>query len=434
MEASTLIEEKQINLKKKYFKKLKKLSDSNIIISKSALAYACTWYQNLSFYHIKLLQKKNLKNYLKFFYYFLKDFLVLSTLHNYKIKFEKNGNYENLIMTWAKESDFNSDNNYNDRFFANYNNSKENLWFVIGSQNLDKIQNPFNCILIYSSKNKLQLWFLIKNFIKFFIKEKFSLNKLLNYFNFYSQFAEYIKNNIIHVLKKSNVKNILLPFEGQPFQEYAINEIKKKFPKIIIKGYAHASQPFPIHLSYKNSKLDYLVAHSKDQYFHLTSRLNWPKEKVLIEKNPKILKIDSNKYVNKIFFPYGINSPEFILNSFKVLNKKNIVSLKKFSIKNHPIMSSSPKHIKTEKLLSSYISNLLDTNSNDKDNDRSSIVVGATSSVPEALQSVESVFHVCEDPVIQTYSKYFWPNINVEFVSEKIVKYTTKDKNNLLCF
>ena len=64
----------------------------------------------------------------------------------------------------------------------------------------------------------------------------------------------------------------------------------------------------------------------------------------------------------------------------------------------------------------------------------STVIVGATSSVPEALQSVENVFHIFEDPVIQTYSNYFWPNINVQFIEKNIAKYSTKDKYSLLNF
>ena len=59
------------------------------------------------------------------------------------------------------------------------------------------------------------------------------------------------------------------------------------------------------------------------------------------------------------------------------------------------------------------------------------ILIGATSSVPEAFQSVKEIYHIYQDGIIETYAKYFWPNIDILSINDHIVKYKTINKEKL---
>ena len=364
-------------------------------------------------------------------YYFILDLLYVATLANFKIRLIKyNSKYDNLILTWGGQNDFDKNGNYFDRKFSSFKKSNKTLWYVLGYDNLSKIKKAKNVTIHYNEKISYNYFFLLKKIVKVFYKNNFSIDKTIHYINFYSQFAEIISEQIYLCVKKCKIKKIEIPYEGQPFQDYLIKYLKKKLPEVKIIGYAHASQPFPLHLIYKDNEIDKLIAHSQNQYFHLNKRLFWPKSKLRIEKNLKIKKINKFKFVNKIFIPYGFESIENIIETIKFLIKKKKINIKLFEIKNHPIMGNSKKHL----TLFNRLNDLKKINFNIKkySKNKSSIIIGPTSGIPEALQTVKDVYHIYEDGISQTYSSYFWPDINVETIDKKLIKYTTKDKSKLL--
>lgn len=93
-------------------------------------------------------------------------------------------------------------------------------------------------------------------------------------------------------------------------------------------------------------------------------------------------------------------------------------------------MGNSKKHL----TLFNRLNDLKKINFNIKkySKNKSSIIIGPTSGIPEALQTVKDVYHIYEDGISQTYSTYFWPDINVETIDKKLIRYSTKDKSKLL--
>jgi hypothetical protein len=430
MENSQEIQKKQILLKNKFFKQIKDLKKNNIDISKSIFTFGCTWQPNTSFFNLQYLSYPNPLRFLKLTYYFFIDILFVATLKNFKVKLTKyENNYKYLMLTWGGERDFDSKGNYHDKKFSSSNKSNEVLWYILGHENLSNVKKANNATLNFNEKISFNIFFLIKKILSLLVKNNFSFRKAIHYCNFYSMFAETLAENIYECVKRCNIKNISIPYEGQPFQDYLIKYLKKKNSKIRIIGYAHSSQPLPLHLIYKDNKIDKLVAHNQNQFFHLNKRLFWPKKKLLLQRSKKVRKLDKNKFVNKITIPYGFESARNILESIHYLiNKKNL-NLRKFEIRNHPLMRHSKKHAALIKKINemkknNYKIKKFSTN-------KTTIIVGPTSSAPEALQTVDDIYHIYEDGVTQTYSSYFWPNIKVESVAESIIKYSTNDRSKL---
>jgi len=420
----------QIKLRNIFVKKINYLKKKKIDISKSIFTYGCTWQANASFFHLKYLIKPNPSRFLKLVYYLFLDTIFIATLKNFKIGLTKyNNKYNNLILTWGGQKDFYKNGNYVDRKFSSSKKSDKTLWYVLGHNDLSKIKKAKNTTIHYNKKISYNILFLLKKIIEVFYKNNFSINKTIHYINFYSQFAEILSEQVYLCTKKCKIKNIFIPYEGQPFQDYLIKFIKEKLPKVKITGYAHASQPFPLHLIYKDNKIDKLIAHNQNQYFHLNKRLLWPKNKLLIEKNTKMAKLDKLKFLNKITIPYGFDSIENIVDTIKFLIKKRKLNIRNYEIRNHPIMKHSKKHIKLEECLNDL--KKINFNIKKYNKNKSSIIIGPTSGVPEALQTVDEVYHIYEDGIAQTYSTYFWPNIKVETIDKMVIKYSTNDKSKL---
>jgi hypothetical protein len=430
MTKSKEIHKEQIKLRNIFFKKIDNFKKKNIDISKSIFTFGCTWQPNASFFHLKYLAKPNLSRFFKMVYYLFLDILFVATLKNFKIRLTKyNNNYDNLILTWGGEKDFDKNGNYFDKKFSSSNTSNKTLWYVLGHENLSKVKKAKNTTIHYNEKISYNFLFLLKKIIQVFYKNSFSIKKTIHYANFYSLFAENLAEEIYVSIKKCKIKNIDIPYEGQPFQDYLIKFLKKKSPKIKITGYAHSSQPLPLHLIYKDNKIDKLIAHNHNQYFHLNKRLFWPKKKLLLEKSKKIRKLDKNKYLNKVIIPYGFESKENIIETLQHLILKKKLNLKSFEIQNHPLMRHSKKHMELIKSLNQIKKLNFDIKKFTKN--KSTIIIGPTSAVPEALQTVNDVYHIYEDGITQTYSSYFWPNIKVETVDNSVIKYYTNDKSKL---
>ena len=59
-----------------------------------------------------------------------------------------------------------------------------------------------------------------------------------------------------------------------------------------------------------------------------------------------------------------------------------------------------------------------------------SIFLGQTTAVLIALDLGVICYHVCPDPIFDSYSQELWESITVKKLSENLFKYTSKKKNN----
>ena len=63
-----------------------------------------------------------------------------------------------------------------------------------------------------------------------------------------------------------------------------------------------------------------------------------------------------------------------------------------------------------------------------------SIFIGTTASIIEALERGVEVIHICNDPVLQSYSSDLWPSIKVSEVDDNTFKYELLKKGDLIKF
>ena len=60
--------------------------------------------------------------------------------------------------------------------------------------------------------------------------------------------------------------------------------------------------------------------------------------------------------------------------------------------------------------------------------------IGATGSVIEALERGIEVFHISENPVVETYDNELWKYLKCTQISENLFKYEKLDDNKLIIF
>ena len=132
---------------------------------------------------------------------------------------------------------------------------------------------------------------------------------------------------------------------------------------------------------------------------------------------------------NKIFLPINFESPKKILkNIINLMNYTN-TDFSNLDIKNHPRCFESSKHLNLVNEIQYLIKNY---NKNKKSLSNFSIFIGPTGSVIEALERNVNVYHICENPILETYTKKIWKYINCYQIGSDLFKYKKINEQKLL--
>ena len=134
---------------------------------------------------------------------------------------------------------------------------------------------------------------------------------------------------LIEILKKNidirNISQMLIVYEGQPFQKNIISFFKNQNKDIKVQGYDHsAPTPLPLNLIYDKYSPDELLITGKAQSIFYNKYLVWPSEKLKIIDSLRFKDEKKSFYMKKFFLPYEIRSPKVYLESiflFKQIRK-----------------------------------------------------------------------------------------------------------------
>jgi len=416
---------KLINLAKNY---LSKLSSSKVDVAESTFCWLLNLPTAPGYYVLKNLQKKKIIS-ISGLFLILKQFIGISILHNFKLlnKINLEENFDKLIISWAKKSDFEINGSYTDRYLKiNSRYRPRTMWFLLYLE--DKIPKSIdNNILIFGKANlkkKYNFFYIIKVFFNNIKKSKGSFTRVLHMSSRSSHFAKIVSDTVIEIVKLKNFKSVLIIYEAQPFQNTIFKKIKKINSNINLAGYLHTTQPLPLFCMHRSGSPDLLLVHGSSQIFHLKEYFDWPSNKLRLVPSLRYQKKVAEKYSSNLILPYSLSFGKILINQFKTfLNKIEKKSIKPLVIRNHPFMTESKVH---KRFIRDLENVLLEYNDRFSDKAKKSISVflGGTSSILEALESGLTVTHICGDLVFESYSKSIWPAIKVKSIDRNILEYS----------
>lgn len=363
-----------------------------------------------------------------------KDIFFILNYINYKIIIPKKIiSYNKIIVTWAFENNFNKDGSFKDRYFnISSKDLKKTLWFVIylSKNRPTKIAN--NIVFFKPITKKSLNIFLIfkiiyKNIPYLFKNFKYFLTTISN-FNF---FADILVKEI-NPFVNHDVKNVVMPFEGQPFQNKLIYFLKKNYPRINTIGYIH-SPPLAVPANFirKSNSPNQVILNGKDQRYCFTKILGWKKSNIKVLPSYRFLKL-KKKFDNTIFLPLTIRNTDLVITAIKYLYNEGYINLKDYKIKNHPAAFNSKNNINFMKNIQKLSQKQKKRNIKNKKN--YSIFIGNSGGIVEALEHGAKVIQICEHPVFDIYSKNIWPSIYSKKIYDKIYFYQLKKRGNLIKF
>ena len=412
----------------KFYKKIKK----KILFSSNKSGLNIFTYlsisDKLSFNKMKNILDK--KNSFKYIFEYIKS--ILSFFYYYQFSIHKStieDNNDKLIITWGKLTDFNINGQFKDRFLGlRSNEQKKTLWVIQLDGNLTPKIIDKNIIVLKKS-NKKKFYFLY--IIKFFRDIKLSL-KILSNLSYKSLYALIFFDKINLEVDYDKIKNIVLPYEGQPFQKYFIRKAKKNNINII--GYIHTyPQPIPFNLfNYPLCSPNKIVVNSMSLKKTLVDYFKWKKKHVIIKNSSRFFKNGKVDMTKKIFLPYAINEKKKLLTLFSnYLKLINNNSLPFFEIQIHPEKINDKYHKKFKDKLLKIISNNKDKFIKNKKN-KTSLFFGYTSSIIEALERGAKVVQICSEPILETYTSLFVYEIKCKKINQFTYEYDLIKKNSLI--
>ena len=429
-----LKQKKIIDISKKLVNKSKKFNKHKI----SSLTYFSLWGKNPGFERIKF-EMYGIQNILNYWYLVFKNIIGIGFLNNYEIL--KNSQFDpkdfkKLIISRSIIENFDQTGNYKDRYFLiNSKNERDTLFFLIHSGENKPIKIRKNIVIFYKRKGHLNLFFLIKYTLCKLVDCNFSIRNFFHFTSSFNRLGELINNFLKKEINFNNIKSILVPYEGQPYEHYIFEEAKKVNKKITIFGYDHtAPHAIPIHLIYRSFSPDFLFVNGSSTVNFLTKFLNWPKKRIKLVPSLRYPKKLNLNFENNVFLPYEIFNEQVVIQEFEkiIFNFPNI-NFSFLKIKNHPMMKNSKKHVNLKYKLEKIIEEHKKKNKK-KNKKKFSIFVGPTTGVIVALEKRIHVIHICFEPVFESYNQTIWPNLNVKQISKNSFIYKLKRNNTFIKF
>ena len=429
-----LVAQKQISLIRKGIEYIDKQSKEGIDVEQSALCYLNTW-ANVPGHALLKFWQNGIKSFFNFIFVWIKSFVGILTLHNFELALSKtrSKSYKNIVVSWCRREDFDNADGYNDRYFKTRSDAdKSILWFLISIDNFLPSSLDENVIIFYKKKSflKYNIFSFLKIIYSECISSSFSLNRILHKLSYDSIFSQIVANKLIDSISDKNIENICLPYEAQPLHNNIFSKIKSSFDNVITLGYLHSAlPPLMTDLIYRKGAPDKLFVHGVGQIEILNTLLNWPKETLFFTKSFRYRQGDLFKMQGIVFLPYDFFNLKLYSQEFEYfLKNSKIASLPDLKIRNHPNQSKSSKHLRLIEKLNTIILKYKNRFSENIAN--TSVFIGATASIIEALEQNIKVVHITTDPIFESHSSEIWNHISVETISKNIFIYSL-NKNEM---
>lgn len=429
-----LVAQKQTSLIHKGIAYINKQSREGVDVEQSALCYLNTW-ANVPGHALLKFWQNGFKTIVNFILVWIKSLLGILTLHSFEVTVSptKSKLYSNIIVSWCRREDFDIADGYNDRYFkARSDFDKSILWFLISIDNFLPSNLDENVMIFYKKKSilKYNIFSFLKIIYSEIISSSFSLNKILHRLSYDSIFSQIVANKLIDSISDNTFENICLPYEAQPLHNNIFSKIKLSFANVRTIGYLHSAlPPLMTDLIYRKGAPDKLFVHGVGQIEILNTFLNWPKETLFFTKSFRYRQEDLFNMQGIVFLPYDFFNLNLYIQEFEYfLKNSKLATLPNLKIRNHPNQSKSSKHLRLIEKLNTIILKYKNRFSENITN--TSLFIGATASIIEALEQNIKVVHITTDPIFESHTSEIWNYISVETISKNIFIYSLK-KNEM---
>jgi hypothetical protein len=427
------IEKEQLYLINKVINYFRSLKKKNIDLSKSSFCYINTYSPTPGFGKILIWLNEKFSK-VKLIFYVIKSIIFISTLSNYKIYKPKiQGEFDKVIFTWAKKSSF-----HNGIFFDNFSNlSSEKisntLFFVIYLDLVLPNKIPNNVICFYKKNLSYNFIYLFKVFlskIKILFYKPFSF---IHYFSYQTILAEIINKYFLENVNLAKVEKVIMPYEGQPFQNFIFKNIKKIKNNIETIGFVHSMMPaLPLNFIKREGAPEKIYVSGLAQRDILSKYFSWKKKNIFICQSIRIRKKLYKNQLQSFYFPiniFGLNKIYSSVNRYLNFSQKK--SLPFLKIKKHPqTMDAFDQILLLKKVKFLYLK--YREKFSKKIKKKISFFLGATSSFLQFIENDLESIHFTTMPTLDVYTRNLWKFIIPVEIDDYTYKYNLLKKKKII--
>ena len=140
------------------------------------------------------------------------------------------------------------------------------------------------------------------------------------------------------------------------------------------------------------------------------------------------------KFAGQIVLPYWIANPHQTACDIQlVLAMVPRDAVSHLVVRPHPVTGNSPSYRRAVSEIEDAVRRSSVSSKQYNEPGPACIVVDATASVIEALESGLDVIHVCSEPVLEAHTSDIWDSLEVDQMAERVFRYRLRAPGDLIC-
>ncbi len=323
--------------------------------------------------------------------------------------------FEHLIVSWALPTDFDADGGYEDRYLGlTSRGTPHALWFLMLLSGSAPSRLASNVRVFHRPSDGAR---------------KPSRRTARGRFSTTVAQACDAAAAVVDCVQEGRLSQVVMPYEAQPFQ-HAINlRVKARDSRTATVGYLHSALPaLPTDYLYRVGAPDRLLVHGAGQAEILTRHLGWPQERVEVIASLRYLRDAAAPFAGRILLPYSFEDADFIAQRVEAMLRAAVPgSMPRWEVRNHPVMTDSPKHLALCERLAAIIARYPDRASTEPRVTAQTLMIGATAAVVEALERGLDVVHLCTNPLFEQHSAGIWTRMDIEELAANVYRYRLRE-------
>lgn len=403
--------------------------NSGIDVATDALCYLNSWSQVPGYGQLSLLAdgRASLGRFARIL---LKDIAAISRTSGFQVANDHDGprDVDQIVVSWSKESDFQPDGAYHDRYFnTNSREGPKTLWFLIALDNYVPRQLDANIRVFARSPlvPKHDLSFLARSVVDAIRRANGRPRAMLHSLSSAAVFAREVAFAVASQLARGGIRSVVLPYEAQPWNHAVFLAAKAADERITTIGYLHSAlPPLPTDLIRRRGAPDRLAVHGAGQRDILVTELEWPAQMIDVIPSLRYRVDDSSSLGGLIFLPYSFKETDVLIDALdSFLSDAPRGSLPPLEIRNHPVMSLSKRHLRLSADFNRALARHADRFAPAPSAAPLSVFIGATAAIVEALERGIDVIHLCSRPLFESHTEAIWPMVAVKRLGENAFRY-----------
>ena len=336
--------------------------------------------------------------------------------------------FDTMLVSWARASDFAADGVYSDRYVQlSSAETPDVLWFLISLDGVVPATIAPNVRICHAVPPT-------RAHERRSLSGRVHAESRIRLPSHARDTAIAIASAVQSQLRSMRVRRLVMAYEAQPFQHAVNLAAKAHDPAIVIVGYHHSSlTAAPTDLVYRSGAPDRLFVHGSGQADILRRHLAWPAERVKVIDSLRYRRGDPAPLAKHILLPYDFEDAQGLVTALEeYLRSSAPRSMPRWSVRNHPVMSASRKHVDLENRLRSVLSRYEDRMTEESAVAGQTMMIGATAAVLEALERGLEVVHLCTNPLFEAHSSAIWSQLEVQTLAPGIYRYRLKEPGSYI--